>query len=201
MRSSCAQHALRRFGCDVQAREYLSADEAEGMQVEVPPEFLHTLTLSGIPPHKLTLKLGMVVMLLRNMDPAGGLANGTRLIIRGMQRRVLDVVIVGGAHAGKRCFLPRIAMSPSQNLLPFTLTRRQFPVRPAFAMTINKAQGQTLERVGVDLPCSVFSHGQLYVAASRVGAPDRIKFLVKGGRVEGLEGVYTKNVVFQELVE
>ena len=171
------------------------------MQVQVPPEFLNWLTLSGLAPHKLTLKEGMPVMLMRNMDPSAGLANGTRLIIRGMRRTVPDVEVVGGAHAGTRCFLPRIDMSPSEHNLPFTLTRRQFPVRPAFAMTINKAQGQTLERVGVYLPCSVFSHGQLYVAASRVGASDRIKFLVQDGRVEGLEGVYTKNVVFKNLVE
>ena len=58
-------------------------------------------------------------------------------------------------------------------------------------MTINKAQGQTPERVGVNLPCNVFAHGQLYVAASRVGAPERIRFLVKDGRVDGLDGVYT----------
>ena len=55
-------------------------------------------------------------------------------------------------------------------------------------MTINDAQGQTLGRVGVYLPCSVFMHGQLYVAAARVGVSDRIKFQVKGGRVQGLEG-------------
>ena len=60
-------------------------------------------------------------------------------------------------------------------------------------MTISKAQGQSLQRVGVYLPCSVFSHGQLYVAASRVGSPEHIMFLVKGGRKEGLQRVFTKN--------
>jgi ATP-dependent DNA helicase PIF1 len=43
--------------------------------------------------------------------------------------------------------------------MPFTLRRRQFPVRPAFAMTINKAQGQTLKMVGIFLPKPVFTHG------------------------------------------
>ena len=54
----------------------------------------------------------------------------------------------------------------------------QFPVRLAFAMTINKAQGQTLGRVGVCLNSPCFSHVQFHVAASRVGHPDNIKFAV-----------------------
>jgi ATP-dependent exoDNAse (exonuclease V) alpha subunit len=42
--------------------------------------------------------------------------------------------------------------------MPFTFRRRQFPLRPAFAMTINNAQGQTLQIVGVYLPKPVFGH-------------------------------------------
>lgn len=171
------------------------------MPEDIPAEFLNSLTVSGVPQHRLTLKVGMPVMLMRNMDPAKGLANGTRLIVRGLHGSLLDCEVVGGAHAGNRALLCRITMSPSDELFPFHWTRRQFPVRPAFAMTINKAQGQTLERVGVYLPCAVFAHGQLYVAASRVGAPDRIRFLVKDGHVDGLDGVYTKNVVFNRLIE
>ena len=165
------------------------------------PEFLHTLTVSGMPPHLLKLKEGMPVMLLRNMDPSNGLAIGTRLIVRAMHWNILDCEVTSGAHAGHRTLLTRINMSPSDDLFPFKWTRRQFPVRPAFTMTISKAQGQSLQRVGAYLPCGVFSHGQLYVAASRVGSPEHIKFLVKAGRKEGLQGVFTKHVVFRELVD
>jgi hypothetical protein len=44
-------------------------------------------------------------------------------------------------------------------------------------MTINKAQGQTLEFAGIQLETQPFAHGQLYVAMSRVGSPDNIKVL------------------------
>ncbi|OWZ04997.1 Helitron helicase, partial [Phytophthora megakarya] len=50
---------------------------------------------------------------------------------------------------------------------PFKLRRKQFPVVPAFAMTINKAQGQSIHHVGIYLESPAFTHGQLYVALSR----------------------------------
>ncbi len=87
--------------------------------------------------------------------------------------------------------------------MPFTLRRRQFPVRPAFAMTINKAQGQTLKMVGIFLPKPVFTHGQLYVAMSRIGCPEGVKLLVTNGWKDVHEdapaGVYTRNVVYTEV--
>jgi len=65
--------------------------------------------------------------------------------------------------------------------LPFTLRRRQFPVRPAFAMTVNKSQGQTFKKIGLYLRNPVFSHGQLYVALSRVGNRDGLHIMVTNG--------------------
>ena len=63
-------------------------------------------------------------------------------------------------------------------------------------MTINKSQGQTLERVGVYLSEACFSHGQLYVAASRVGLPSHIRFAVAQDEVTG--EYRTRNVVWRE---
>jgi ATP-dependent DNA helicase PIF1 len=60
-----------------------------------------------------------------------------------------------------------MSLSPTDSDLPFTLNRMQFPVLLAFAVTINKSQGQTFDRVGILLEEPVFSHGQLYVAFSR----------------------------------
>jgi len=106
-----------------QAQEFLSADSVEDQdfvhQNLYPVEFLNTLTPSGTPPHKLILKVGVPIILLRNISPIEGLCNGTRLIVRGFQRHVIDAEILTGSHLGKRVFIPRIRITPSDADLPF----------------------------------------------------------------------------------
>jgi ATP-dependent DNA helicase PIF1 len=87
--------------------------------------------------------------------------------------------------------------------MPFTLRCRQFLVRPTFAMTINKAQGQTLKMVGIFLPKPIFTHGQLYVAMSRIGCLEGIKLPVTNGWEDVHDapaGVYSRNVVYTEVL-
>jgi len=64
-------------------------------------------------------------------------------------------------------------------------------------MSINKAQGQTIPYMGLYLPNPVFTHGQLYVALSRVQSKDNILVLVKDGQID--ENTYTKNIVYKEI--
>jgi ATP-dependent exoDNAse (exonuclease V) alpha subunit len=173
-----------------------------------PSEFLNTLTPNGLPPHVLKLKIGCPVILLRNIDPAGGLCNGTRLVVRGFQRNTVDAEIMVGDHAGKRIFLPRIPLCPSDDeMFPFQFKRKQFPIRLSFPMTINKAQGQTIPNAGVYLPEPVFSHGQLYVALSRATARSNIRILVvrpgdknANKKKTKVNGTYTKNIVYKEVL-
>ena len=84
------------------------------------------------------------------------------------------------------------------NEYPFEWQRRQFPVRPAFGMTINKSQGQTLRHAGVWLRGDVFTHGRLYVACSRVGSPENLYFALMPDASTGQ--LLAKNVVYKEVL-
>jgi ATP-dependent DNA helicase PIF1 len=160
--------------------------------------------MSGVPPHTLTLQEGCSVILLRNMP--GGLTNGIQLIVVKLMQHIIDVEIATGLDKGRHVFIPRLNITPSDmERMPFTLHRRQFPLRPAFAMTINKAQGQTLQIVGVYLPKLVFCHGQLYVAFSRCSSRQGVRVLVRGGSRVALNGahvgIYTSNMVYREVLQ
>ena len=173
-----------------------------------PLDFLNSLTVSGLPPHELRLCPGVVVMLLRNLDVDKGLCNGVRGIVIRTHRYVLDLLLISGTNKGSRVYVPRLSLAPKSPDLPFVLRRKQFPVKLAWGMTINKAQGQTLARVGVYLPRPVFTHGQLYVALSRVGGPELIRVLIESGELQFRvtkdddattePGTYTLNVVWKE---
>ena len=80
--------------------------------------------------------------------------------------------------------------------MPFKFQRRQFPVALCFAMTINKSQGQSLTKVGIYLPRLVFTHGQLYVAISRVRTKKGLRILILDE--DGYVTNKTKNVVYSE---
>jgi len=162
---------------------------------------LHTISPGGLPPHNLKVKKGSPLMLLQNIDPKFGLWNGTRLLCHGFYMNMLDVEILTGHHAGNRAFLPRIKHKTTDSAgLPFMLIRKQFPVRLSFTITISKSQGQTIPTVGIYLPRHVFSHGQLYVALSRGVSQTSTKILIKEGHLEGQEDIFTKNVVYKEIL-
>ena len=130
---------------ELQGTTKLSGATAEDL-ASYPAEYLQYLDVPGLPPSTLRLCPGALVMLLRNLDYEDGLCNGTRCLVIAMSPRALDVLVLTGVGKGKRAFLPRIPMSPAELTLPVKIVRRQFPVRLAWAATINKAQGQSLLR-------------------------------------------------------
>lgn len=169
-----------------------------------PVEFINEQTPSGMPPHVLLLKKGVIIMLLRNLNPKKGLCNGTRLIVEEAGRNLLKAKIISKCNRNDIILIPRIDLAPTETTLPFTLKRRQFPIVPAYAITINKAQGQSFDHVGINLETAVFSHGQLYVALSRSRVASQVKVYIESnpqqGRLLNDQRQFTRNVVFQEVL-
>ncbi|CAN1818103.1 ATP-dependent DNA helicase PIF1, partial [Linum perenne] len=169
------------------------------LEAEYPTEFLNALTFNGMPEHQLRLKPYSIVMLLRNLNPSAGLCNGTRILLTDLGEHTLRGLIIGGSYEGTIAIIPRIVLDKSDPNWPFTLKRRQYPVRLCYAMTINKSQGQTLEHIGIYLPSPVFSHGQLYVALSRARSVDGIHIVLQNDST--INEAITKNIVYQEIFE
>ncbi|XP_065643084.1 uncharacterized protein LOC136074673 [Hydra vulgaris] len=123
---------------------YLSADQIETDDLNernnFHVEFWNSLTSLGMPPHFLKFKIGCVIMLLRDLDHKTGLCNGTRMKVCALQNNFSDAEVSTGASGGKRVFVPRIQLAPSDSNVLFVLKRRQFPVRLAYSMKINKIQ-------------------------------------------------------------
>ncbi|CDF36294.1 unnamed protein product [Chondrus crispus] len=182
-------------------RTYLSAEKVENEDTNAliyPTEMLNTLTAgSALPDHKLKLKKGFIVMLLRNLDPATGHVNGARYVIENMTNNLLFLHVTTGSHQGNRFCLPRMPCGPGDDNFPIPgFTRTQFPIRTCFAPTTNKAQGQSFGgRIGLDLRDHCFSHGQLYVALSRTTHPGNVTVLTRESNET------TRNVVYPEVLQ
>lgn len=178
--------------------------EHENQINDYPVEFLNSLNVSGLPPHKLKLKVNCIVLLIRNLNTKKALVNGTRLRVKFLHHNAVDCEVLSGNSIGQRILIPRINLTYSGPILPFNFQRTQFPLIPAFAMTINKSQGQTFERIGILLREPIFTHGQLYVAASRVRSFDGLRFYIFDSSVHGHlandERVFTKNIVYREIL-
>ncbi|KAL6183772.1 hypothetical protein ACLB2K_045183 [Fragaria x ananassa] len=111
------------------------------------PEFLNSITASGLPPHRLTLKAGAPIMLLRNIDPKLGFCNGTRLLCRGSYQNLIDAEIMTGEFVGSRVFLPRIPLQSAENAgLPFQLTRKKQKHNDQYSFLV-KFNNQRLEKL------------------------------------------------------
>ena len=164
------------------------------MNISTQLSFLTHVPLGNAATHITSKKKHSIIMLLRNLDSVNGHCDGTRYVIKNLHDHIIDATIACGPHAGKRIFIPRIPMIPPDNIFPFHMKRKQFPFRHAFAITSNKAQGQSLSHVGIYLKQGFFSHGQHCVAMSRVGSKDSLK-------IYSYHRVYNSNVVYKKVLQ
>jgi ATP-dependent DNA helicase PIF1 len=163
------------------SKTYYAADslnEVEDVGLAPPQAILDYAarhTPSGFPPMALTIKVNAVYRLLRNFSQDRRLVKNTRVLISALSDRLVTVRKLLDEHDqpvqnpddGEAILIPRIIFT---TVLPssYTLTRRQFPLAPAYATTFNGCTGLTLDKLGVDLTKPAFSHGQLYTALTRV---------------------------------
>ena len=83
-------------------------------------------------------------MLIRNIDQAAGLYNETGMRVTRIDKNCIQAIALNGSFQGNEVLIHRIGMNPSENKLPFNMTRRQFTVIISFAMTIKVGDNQCL---------------------------------------------------------
>ena len=178
---------------------YRSEDTSVNNEMDIQTSVYNSIDSPSIPLHLLKLKVGAVVMVMRNIYPPK-LCNGTRIIVTDLQKNIIVGNILTGAYRGEQVMLPRITLESTDTSVIFK--RKQFPVKLCYAMTINKSQGQTFDRCGLLLDSAqCFAHGQLYVACSRVTSHDSL-IVYTGYRKEndGYKRKPARNCVYKELL-
>jgi hypothetical protein len=142
--------------------------------------------MKGAPPWLLKFKVGAKYMCIRNLDVSRGIVNGTMLRLLSFGRRTAQFEILSGKSSGCVDVFTKAAftITPEASGLPFTIVRHQFPIIPAYCLSVHKAQGQSLQRVGLIFESDPFTHGQLYVALSRVSGWDRVYTMYQGDNIK-----------------
>jgi len=159
-------------------------------------DFLDNLYESGVPPHKLVLRVGDVAYITRTIDKQKQLVTNARVKIVSVGNRQIGVQLMNNPNQTVLA-IPRIPFVFTVGQSDLKVLRIQFPLQLAYAMTFNKAQGQTLERVLVDLREPAFSHGHLNVAMSRVRTRSNIALYMDDRDTAPM----TVSVVYPELLE
>ena len=125
----------------------------------------------SIPPHELSLKVGAICTIQRNLSTEKGLVKNARVIIRELNQYSIKVAVLPRPQAISQDMqeypLSRIRFEFNPHRSNWTVVRMQFPLRLAYATTFNSSQGLTLDRAVIDLRRGVFAHGQLYIGLTR----------------------------------
>ncbi len=153
---------------------------------DFPHDFIETLDMKGAPPWMLNFKIGAKYMCIKNLDVNRGIVNGTMLRLLNIRQHTVQFEILTGKSKGSIDIFTKavFTITPEASGLPFTIMRKQYPVIPAYCLSVHKAQGQTLQCVGLIFESDPFTHGQLYVALSRVAGWDRVFTMYQGSNIK-----------------
>ena len=153
---------------------------------DFPHDYIESLDMKGAPPWMLQMKVGAKYMCIRNLDLKRGIVNGTMMKLISIGRHTAQFEILTGKACGSVDIFTRavFTITPEASGLPFTVVRKQFPVIPAYCLSVHKAQGQTLQRVGLIFESDPFTHGQLYVALSRVAGWHKVFTMYHGDNIK-----------------
>lgn len=138
-------------------------------------------------------------MLMRNLDQIEGLCNRIRLTVTRLANHIIEPKIMYGKNIGNMIYIPRMSMSHSKSPWPFKLIMWQFPIIVSYVITINNSQGQSLDNVELHLPTPIFSHGQLYVALSRIKSKNDLKILIH--KKDNKSCMTTTNIVYKKVFQ
>lgn len=153
---------------------------------DFPHDYVESLDMRGAPPWMLKMKVGAKYMCIRNLDLKRGIVNGTMLRLLSIGRHTAQFEILTGKASGCIDIFTKAAftITPEASGLPFTIIRKQYPIIPAYCLSVHKAQGQTLNRVGLIFESDPFTHGQLYVALSRVAGWHKVFAMYQGQNIK-----------------
>ncbi|CAJ0576068.1 unnamed protein product, partial [Mesorhabditis spiculigera] len=133
-----------------------------------------TESSTGLVSKRLILKQNAQVMLTKNLDLARGLSNGARGVVTGFAGNGFPLVRFLAGDGEPIEIRPVRFQLRSSNNADLPAIRRQLPLQLAWAISIHKSQGLTLDAVEVDLQ-KVFAEGQAYVALSRARSLPALK--------------------------
>ena len=197
---------LKKISNDKEEVVYLSRDSCveQDDQAKYDSDFLNRIKESSLPYHRLVLKVGAVIILIKSLSQKNKDVNGTRYIVLELGPNLIKAKQIGRGE-NSIILIPRIPTIPKDTDGTFVSFKRvQFPVLLAYYLTINRAQGQSLDVAGLELPQSVFTHGQLYVGWSRCGDPDKLYIFANQDEFDNIRHllppgetrVFTRNVVY-----
>ena len=180
-------------------------DEANILKSILTENVLNNYNKNGVPTYKVQFKVNDVCLVLRSI-PSLDLATNTRVQVVDLLPHNIKVKTLN-EPTSRYLLIPRITFKFRLKYgESYQLTRVQIPLRLAYAMTFNKSQSQTIDKILIDCRNEPFAHGHAYVAFSRVRDCKNVRVFINDDQLEQSGIIHGElmpiitNIVYQEIV-